>query len=102
VVDRANWLIKLLNGCMEQQTNAMLNSRLPSVIDGLNVLAGLLLESGFIIISGQRQWSKETPMQTWRVTRNCDITSLRQKTTLRTSSAPFAITKATLLTMYVF
>jgi len=99
VVDRANWLIKLLNGCMEQQTNAVLNSRLPSVIDGLNVLAGLLLESGFIIISGQRQWSEEMPMQTWRVTRNCDITSLHQKTTLRTSSAPFAITKATLLTM---
>src|SRR6266568_2899651 len=99
LVGRVNLLIKLLNACMEQQTNATLNARLPSVFEDLNVPVWLLIGSDFTSVSGQRQWSKKIPVQ--RVTQICDTTSLHQKTTLRTSSAPSAITKVTPLSMYV-
>ena len=36
-IDRVNLLIKLLNDCMDQPTNAMLGSKLPSVTEGVNM-----------------------------------------------------------------
>ena len=100
LVGRANLLIKSLNACTEQQTNATLNARLPSAFEDLNVPVWLLIGSGFTAVSGSRQRSKKMPVQ--RVTQTCGTTFLHQKQTLRISSAPSAITEATLLSMYVF
>jgi hypothetical protein len=70
------------------------------VFEDLNVPPWLLIGGGFTTVSGRRQWSEKIPVQ--RVTQICDTTSLYQKATLRTSSAPSAITEVTLLSMYVF
>jgi hypothetical protein len=89
---------------MEQQTNAMLNTKLPSVFEDLNVPVWLLIGSGFTTIASRRQQSeKKILVQALQgATQICDTTSLNQKTTLRTSSAPSAVTEVTLLLMYVF
>ena len=47
LVGRANLLINLSNACTEQQTNATLNAKLPSVFEDLNVPLWPLIGSGF-------------------------------------------------------
>jgi hypothetical protein len=78
----------------------MLNTKLPSVFEDLNVLAWLLIGSAFTTVASRKQQSKKISVQ--GVTQICDTTSLNQKTTLRTSSAPSAVTEVTLHFMYVF
>lgn len=104
-IGRANLLIKLLNDCMDQPTNATLGSKLPIVIEDLNVPVWRLIGGASpIVLSRKPQIMSMTHTrirQRVTVTQTCDITSLPLKDVPWTYSAPFARTEGTLLTMYV-
>jgi hypothetical protein len=98
-IGRANLLIKLLNDCMDQLINAMLGSKLPNVIEDLNMPVWCLTGSTSTIVLSRK--SQIMLMIRQRVTQTCDITSLHLKGVPWTYSAPFARTEVTLLTMYI-
>ena len=60
LVNRVNSLTKLLSACTDQQTSAMLSTKLLSIIEDLNVPIWPLIGSSFIAIPRRKQQIKKT------------------------------------------